>query len=89
LDDRDLDAAEELGEQVVERARQDGRDDLNGDEHQPDEDRARSISADRNLKSFDDSRSPMNFSTLPMMPKPSAISHRNAIAVTATAISQT
>jgi hypothetical protein len=40
LDDRDFDAAEELGEQVVERARQNGRDDLNGDQHQPDEDRA-------------------------------------------------
>jgi len=40
LDDRDLDAAEELGEQVVERARQDRRDDLDGDQHQPDQDRA-------------------------------------------------
>src|SRR5437667_9066657 len=32
LDDRDLDATEELGEQVVERARQDSRDDLDGDQ---------------------------------------------------------
>jgi hypothetical protein len=45
--------------------------------------------ADRNLKSFDDSKSPTNFSTLPMTPNPSAINHRNAMAVMSTAISQT
>src|SRR5262249_11830267 len=40
LDHRDLDTAEELGEEVVERARKDGRDDLDGDEDQTDQDGA-------------------------------------------------
>ena len=85
--DGDLDAAEELGEDVVE-GRRDHRDhDLQRDDARaPTRTAPRSTSADRKWKSFESSRSPMNFSTLSMMPAESAMVHSATSATTMTTI---